>query len=72
MGVRAEAPIRRAAQGILLLCLMGSVVAAGFHDWPDVVLISLLGALSAVSARKMTWQLRQSPYTGTVVGVPDA
>jgi hypothetical protein len=48
------------SQGILVLCLVGGVVAVGCHDWPDAVLIGLLGALSAVTARKMRWQLRQN------------
>lgn len=48
---------------------MGCAVAVGCQDWPDAVLVGLLGAFSAVTARKMTWQLRESPYTGTAVGV---
>jgi hypothetical protein len=68
---RPEVLIRGAAQGIFVSCLVGGVAAAACHDWPDAVLIGLLGAFSAVSARKMSWQLRQGPYTGTTVGADD-
>ena len=56
--MRPEVLVRGAAQGIVVLCAAGGMVAAGGHDWPDTMLIGLLGAFSMVTARKMRWKLR--------------
>jgi hypothetical protein len=56
--MRPEALVRGVAKGIVVFCLAGGVVAADCHDWPDTMLIGLLGAFSVVTARKMTWKLR--------------
>jgi hypothetical protein len=56
--MRPEVLVRGVAKGIVVLCLAGGVVAADCHDWPDTMLIGLLGAFSVVTARKMTWKLR--------------
>jgi hypothetical protein len=56
--MRPEVLVRGVAKGIVALCLAGGVVAADCPDWPDTMLIGLLGAFSVVTARKMTWKLR--------------
>ena len=58
--MRAEAVVRRIAQGIVVLCAIGGVLVAARADWPDAVLIGLLGAWAIVTARKMAWKLRQN------------
>lgn len=50
--------VRRAAQGIFMLCAAGSALMAGMHHWQDAALIGLLGAWALVTARKMAWKLR--------------
>jgi hypothetical protein len=50
--------VRRIAQGIVVLCAVGSVLVAFRHDWPDAALIGLFGAWAMVTARKMAWKLR--------------
>jgi hypothetical protein len=44
-------------------------VVASRQDWPDAALIGLFGAWALVTARKMTWKLRQDPDGATTVGV---
>ena len=56
--MRPELLVRGVAKGVVVLCLVGGVVAAGCHDWSDTMLIGVLGAFSVVTARKMTWKLR--------------
>ena len=58
--MRAEAVVRRIAQGIVVLCAIVGVLVAAHADWPDAVLIGLLGAWAIVTARKMAWKLRQN------------
>jgi uncharacterized membrane protein YuzA (DUF378 family) len=61
--------VRRVAQAIVVLCAVGSALVASRQDWPDAALIGLFGAWALVTARKMTWKLRQDPDDATTVGV---
>jgi hypothetical protein len=61
--------VRRIAQGIVVLCAAGSAVVASRQDWPDAALIGLFGAWALVTARKLTWKLRQDPDNAATVGV---
>jgi hypothetical protein len=68
--MRFEVVVRRASQAVAASCLVGAVVAAGCRDWPDMVLIGLLGAFAVVTARKMAWQLRPSVGGGAYSAWP--
>jgi hypothetical protein len=61
--------VRRIAQAIVVLCAVGSALVASRQNWPDAALIGLFGAWALVTARKMTWKLRQDPDGVPTVGV---
>ncbi|MCU1663305.1 MAG: hypothetical protein JWR58_3370 [Pseudonocardia sp.] len=61
--------VRRIAQAIVVLCAVGSALVASRQNWPDAALIGLFGAWALVTARKMTWKLRQDPDGAPAVGV---
>lgn len=71
MGSEMYALVRRTAQGIAVLCAVGTVWLAGGHDWSDAALIGLLGAWALVTARKMTWKLRRGPEWASYSAWPD-